>query len=76
MQGNEFQGEYYDPSSDEFEKASFNKPRGPRLTLRHLNKLKKMRAAKDLEDLIRADFMEIIYGAPAEEAGGLGGAGF
>ena len=37
------------------------------LPIFHLNKLKKMRAAKDLENLMRGDFLEIIYGAPSEE---------
>ena len=34
-----------------------------------------MRAAKDLEELMRGDFLEIIYGGP-DEAAGLGGPGF
>lgn len=29
-----------------------------------------MRAAKDLENLIRADFMQTLYGAPEEEQPG------
>jgi len=33
-----------------------------------------MRAAKDLEELMRGDFLEIIYGGTGEEAAG--GAGF
>jgi len=49
--------------------------RKPAITLKVLNKLKKMRAAKDLENLMRGDFMQIIYGMPEEapEDGGLGG---
>jgi hypothetical protein len=31
-----------------------------------------MRAAKDLENLIRADFMQTIYGTPEESQGGPG----
>jgi hypothetical protein len=42
--------------------------RKPTITLKELNKLKKMRAAKDLEELMRGDFLEIIYGAAGEEA--------
>lgn len=39
------------------------------ITLRNLNKLKKMRAAKDLEMLMRSDFLEIMYAVPNEEGG-------
>lgn len=46
--------------------------RKPTITLINLNKLKKMRAAKDLENLMRADFLEIIYGGSGEETPGGG----
>jgi hypothetical protein len=36
-----------------------------------LNKLKKMRAAKDLEDLVHADHLEIQYAPAAEGAPGI-----
>ena len=72
MKANEFQGEYYNPQDDKYNQAGFSRNRGPRFTLRHLNKLKKMREAKDLESLDRADFMEIIYGNN-EAAAGPGG---
>jgi len=66
----EFQGEYYTQSDDKYEMANLKDTRKPRFTLKHLNKLKKMREAQDLENLIRADFLEIIYGAPPENNGG------
>ena len=66
MKTSEFQGQYYDPTEDEYNRSEITKTRGPRLTLRHLNKLKKMRAAKDLENLVREDFLEVIYGATSE----------
>lgn len=44
--------------------------RKPTITLMNLNKLKKMRAAKDLDQLMQADFLEIMYSAPAENEGG------
>jgi len=46
--------------------------RKPRITLAHLNRLKKMRAAKDLETLMRQDLMQLMYSAPDEQAGGMG----
>jgi hypothetical protein len=71
MRANEFEMEYYDQGADKLSQAQISDTRKPRLTLRHLNKLKKMRAAQDLENHMRMDTLEIIYGAPAEEAGGL-----
>lgn len=44
--------------------------RKPTITLVNLNKLKKMRAARDLEILMRGDFLEIMYAVPTEEEGG------
>ena len=74
MRADDFQGKYYSPENDNIEKAVASNTNSPILTLRHLNKLKKMRAAKDLENLMRADFMEIIYGSPPEVSpGGPGG---
>lgn len=69
MKANEFDMEYQDLGQDEFSQARLKDTRKPRLTLMHLNKLKKMRAAQDLENHMRTDTLEIIYGAPAEEAG-------
>jgi hypothetical protein len=45
--------------------------RRPRLTLIQLNKLKKMRAAKTLEDLVHADHLEMQYAPAAEEGPGI-----
>jgi hypothetical protein len=72
MRADEFTGSYVDLARDEFNKAEPNHTRKVRFTLRHLNKLKKMRAAEDLERMMRMDTLEIIYGAPDEAAGGLG----
>jgi hypothetical protein len=70
MRADEFTGSYVDLSKDEFNKAQPSYTRKVRFTLRHLNKLKKMRAAEDLERMMRMDTLEIIYGTPDEEAGG------
>lgn len=66
----EFQGQYYTQQDDKFETASLKDTRKPKFTLKHLNKLKKMRAAQDLENLIRADFLEIIYGSSESQSPG------
>ena len=73
MRAGEFDPEYYDPSEDTFQQAKVTDTRKLRLTLKHLNKLKKMRAAQDLENHMRTDTLEIIYGAPEEEGAPLGG---
>lgn len=72
MRADEFDPEYYDPSQDKFQQAQVKDTRKPRLTIRHLNKLKKMRAAQDLENHMRTDTLEIIYGTQ-EEAAPMGG---
>lgn len=69
MRAGEIEAKYYDASKDHQGQAQVSDTRKPRLTLRNLNKLKKMRAAQDLENAMRQDTLEIIYGAPAEEAG-------
>jgi hypothetical protein len=62
----------YDPAGDKFSRASLSDTRKPILTLRDLNRLKKMRALQQLERLKREDLLAIMYAAP-EEGGGLGG---
>ena len=69
MRADEIEGAYYSPQDDKFTQAHLHDTRKPRLTLFQLNKLKKMRAAKALEDLVHADYLEIQY-APASEEGG------
>ena len=73
MRAGEFEAEYYDAGNDRFGQAQISDTRKPRLTLRNLNKLKKMRAAQDLENAMRTDTLDIIYGTPAEDSapGGL-----
>lgn len=74
MRADDFEVQYYDPGQDNYGQAQPRDTRKVRLTLHHLNKLKKMRAAQDLENHMRMDTLEIIYGAPeAEAGGGLGG---
>jgi hypothetical protein len=73
MNANELDPTYRDDNNDKIMQRNVNDSRKPTITLVHLNKLKKMRAAKDLENLMRGDFLEIIYGAPEEAGGEVGG---
>jgi len=69
MRADEFDMEYRDLANDRQDQAHVSDTRKTRMTLRNLNKLKKMRAAQDLENAMRMDTLEIIYGAAGEEAG-------
>ena len=76
MRADELDPKFLDPNADIVQKRKLHNSRKSTITLASLNKLKKMRAAKDLQQLMRGDFMEIIYGSASEEAaagGGLGG---
>jgi FMN-dependent NADH-azoreductase len=75
MNAREIQAQYRDPNQDKVQQRDINDSRKPVITLKALNKLKKMRAAKDLEQLMRGDFMEIMYGSAGggEEGAAPGG---
>lgn len=60
----------YDPSHDEAGVRNPGEVRKNRLFLSHLNRLKKVRALRKLEDLKREDLLGIMYAAPDEAAGG------
>lgn len=57
---------YYDPSQDEVNRRVPNDTRKPRLFLRHLNRLKRVRALDKLEGLKREDLLDVMYAAPEE----------
>lgn len=64
----------YDPTSDEVATAHIDDTRKKRLTLKDLNRLKKLRAFRKLQDLKRQDELAVIYGqAEGEDDGGGGG---
>lgn len=68
---------YYDPAADEANVRHMNDTRKPILTLKHLNRLNKIRTLRRLEDLKRTDLLGIMYAGPDEDAmgGGMGGMG-
>lgn len=65
--------ENYDMEEDEFMKAEVADKRRPRLTIRHLNKLRKLKDARVIQDQERSVFVKKMYGAaPAGDMGGEG----
>jgi hypothetical protein len=62
---------YTDPNDDVTRKAKLGQNRRPILTLRQVNKLKKIRATKKLEQMKRNELLSIMYGIPEPEQGGL-----
>lgn len=54
----------YDSKNDN-SKATDGDTRKPRLTLRAINKLKKIRAAKELEMAQKKELLGVMYGQPA-----------
>lgn len=77
LEQQDFETGYYDPNEDKVNQRLPTDTRKPVLTLKHLNRLKKMRAVQKLENLKRQDLLKIMYGQPpAEDGGGAGGAPF
>lgn len=67
---------YYNPSQDDINRRKISDTRKPKLTLRGLNRLKKMQALKQLEALKREDLLTIMYGETSDGGGmGVGGMG-
>lgn len=60
----------YDPAEDEVGVRNPGQTRRTTLSLRHLNRLKKVRALRKLENLKREDLLGIMYAAPDEAAAG------
>ncbi len=64
---------YYSPDQDQYTMQNQYDPRRPKITLAHLNQLKRMRSAKKPENLVRRDLLGLLYGTPPPEAGGMPG---
>ncbi len=63
---------YYDPKGDTLSRAYRTDSRKPKLTLRHLNRLKKIRATRALENQKKQGLLDVMYGVPDEAAEGGG----
>lgn len=72
MKAKEMLVEFYDPADDELGQAKMDDTRRPRLTMLHLQKLRKARDAEKYETAQHLNFLPDMYGQPpAEAAGGL-----
>jgi hypothetical protein len=56
---------YYTPKNDEVNSKKIDKA-GPKLTLGDVNRLKKIKATKNLENVKRSQTIQKIYGKPEE----------
>ena len=61
--------EYYEPELDDYSVAELEDTRRPRLTLRHLNKLRKVRELRKMEQATHKEFVKTMYGSSDEEGG-------
>ena len=55
-------------TKDSVELAHVGDSRKPKLTFKHLHKLRKIRELKNLEKINMSKQLEMIYGRPAQEA--------
>lgn len=60
----------YNPGDDKINGFSLDDTRKNEISLHDLNRLKKLKAYRHLEDLKRRDSLEMIYGTPDEGDGG------
>lgn len=56
----------YDPSQDEYDRADLGDTRKPKLTLRMVNRLKKIRATKAIEMAKKDELMGVMYAVKPE----------
>jgi len=63
--------EFYDPADDRLGQYKLDDTRRPRLTMVHLQKLRKARDAEMYDKLQHLEFLPDMYGASAQPDGGL-----
>jgi hypothetical protein len=67
MRSREFLKEYYEEERDDYTVVNIDHRRRPRITLQHLQKLRKTRSIEELEQKQRIDDVAYIYGQPESE---------
>ena len=71
MRASELLIEFYDPASDQSGQAKMDDTRRPRLTMVHIQKLRKARDAEKYDKAQHLDFLPDMYGQSAQPEGGL-----
>jgi len=71
MRAVEMLTEFYDPADDTLGQAKMDDTRRPRLTLHHLQKLRKSRDAEKYEKVQHLEFLPDMYDTAAQNEGGL-----
>lgn len=66
MRSGEFLVEYYEAEDDEYSNRDINDVRRSRLTLKHLNRLRKQREIHKVEHASRLEKVQQIYARPSE----------
>jgi len=57
----------FDPESDSFDHLDLGDDRKPKLTLKMINRLKKIRSTKNLEMVKKQELLGIMYGIGGDE---------
>ena len=65
MRSGEFLVEYYDDEDNEYSNRKIDDARRSRLTLKHLNRLRKQREVHNVEHASRTKKVKTIYAQPA-----------
>jgi len=65
--------EFYDPADDTLGQAKMDDTRRPRLTMLHIQKLRKARDAEKYEKAQHLEFLPDMYGQAPEMSGGAPG---
>jgi hypothetical protein len=66
MRSNEFLLEYYEAEDDEYSNRKIDDVRRSRLTLKHLNRLRKQREIHSIEHANRTERVKTIYARPQQ----------
>lgn len=67
MRASELLVEFYNPEDDKLGMSSFDDTRRPRLTLLHLQKLRKVKDAEKYDKALHLEFLPDMYSEPEGE---------
>lgn len=66
MRSNDILNEYYDAEENKFANREIDDVRKQRLTLKHINRLRKQREVHNIEHATRVEKIKKIYAKPAQ----------